>query len=68
MIDGSRPKNIPECEKVNKRIELSPKGEEYLSALLSSGEFKSKAELITTALAYLAEQPAWVYQLGATTI
>lgn len=60
IFSGQRPVNIPESKKTNTRIKISSKAEEYLNTLINSNEFKSKNEILIMALAYVAEQPAWI--------
>ena len=60
LLSGNRPEVIPVGEISKKRVTLSEKGQEFLTVLEKSKQFKSKNEIITTALAYMAEQPKWL--------
>ncbi len=61
IFSGQRPVNIPTGEEpVKTRINVSALAETYLDSLYQSNEFKSKNEILTLALAYIAEQPDWV--------
>ncbi|MCP3941001.1 MAG: hypothetical protein GY710_05910 [Desulfobacteraceae bacterium] len=66
LLNGQRPilfnsTNSIEIHKIVKtRIYLSDFAENFLKTLQKLDEFNSKNEILTVALAYVAEQPAWV--------
>ncbi|MCP4050356.1 MAG: hypothetical protein GY730_06595 [bacterium] len=66
LSNGQRPllfnsTNSIETHKIIRtRIYLSNFAENYLKTLQKLDEFNSKNEILTVALAYIAEQPAWI--------